>query len=297
MPESADALVPLLEHPDSWRRIHAQRLLVEARSVAVAPALARMLAGSQSPQGRVHAFWTLQGLGLLSPAQISTALKDPHPGVVENALALADPVRDRATLLQLIRTRTDRAAFLALLPLVTETADDVTEACRHLLTGTTAINDLWMRRAILTGDFNRVGPLLSAILQGRAGVKENETTGYDAAVEEFATGLGALNDAKQIAECSTQSMARATLSEPVVFSSRGRWELGWPEVRANKSRSRHSWRRLPWRSAPASPSSSPFLMKPVSWLPILHAPPRNASRPCRWPPSKGLKRCFLWWND
>ncbi|MCB1242132.1 MAG: PVC-type heme-binding CxxCH protein [Verrucomicrobiales bacterium] len=199
MPESADALVPLLEHPDSWRRIHAQRLLVEARSVAVGPALIRMLTGSQSPQGRVHAFWTLQGLGLLSPAQISMALKDSHPGVVENALALADPVRDRDALLQLIRTRTDRAAFLALLPLVTEPADDVTEACRHLLTRTTAINDLWMRRAILTGDFKRVGPLISAILQGRAGVEKNATIGYDAAIEEFATALGALNDAQQIA--------------------------------------------------------------------------------------------------
>ena len=57
-------LVRHLGHSNQWWRVTAQRLLVERRDKSVVPALSRMTR-DRNPLARLHALWTLQGLGAL----------------------------------------------------------------------------------------------------------------------------------------------------------------------------------------------------------------------------------------
>jgi putative membrane-bound dehydrogenase-like protein len=84
-------LVRELENPNIWWRRTAQRLLVDRGAAGVVPQLAALVRESRSPLGRLHALWTLDGLGKLEAAQIEQALGDPEAGVRENAVILAEP--------------------------------------------------------------------------------------------------------------------------------------------------------------------------------------------------------------
>src|SRR5262249_48104124 len=88
---SDDELVAALARDNVWWRRTAQRLLVERQRTAAVPALARLFAESPKPLGRLHALWTLEGLGRLDDGLVLRALRDPEPGVRENALRLAEP--------------------------------------------------------------------------------------------------------------------------------------------------------------------------------------------------------------
>src|SRR5690606_29021298 len=84
-------LVAELEHPNAWRRETAQRLLFERQDQAAAAPLRRQLQGSSSAQGRLHALWSLQGLGALRDTDLQIALRDKSAGVREHAVRLAEP--------------------------------------------------------------------------------------------------------------------------------------------------------------------------------------------------------------
>ena len=92
---TADAagLVAALNHPNMWVRLTAQRRLVETGQKDAAPAL-RALAqsGSATAFAKIHALWTLQGLGLLAAgegqAALVAALGSPDPIVAKNAFQI-----------------------------------------------------------------------------------------------------------------------------------------------------------------------------------------------------------------
>ena len=94
-------VVAQLEHRNRWWRDTAQRLLVWWNDPRCVPLLERLARDSTFPQARLHALWTLHGLapaapppdaqGALTEPLILRALRDPHPGVRENALVLAEP--------------------------------------------------------------------------------------------------------------------------------------------------------------------------------------------------------------
>jgi putative membrane-bound dehydrogenase-like protein len=90
LPAQSGALVAMLEHPNGWVRDTAQRLLVERGDVAVVPALSVLAAKGTTPQARVQALWSLEGLGALTPELLGASLKDPHPKVRQQAVRLAD---------------------------------------------------------------------------------------------------------------------------------------------------------------------------------------------------------------
>jgi putative membrane-bound dehydrogenase-like protein len=87
----AAGLARTLEHPNAWRRETAQRLIVERRDTAARPLLRKIAADAHSEVARIHALWTLEGLGALEPEVIASALHDPHPAVRENAVRIAEP--------------------------------------------------------------------------------------------------------------------------------------------------------------------------------------------------------------
>jgi len=102
------ALVAALGHPNRWWRDTAQRLLVEAGATVAAPALREALLSSGDPRRRLHALWTLEGLGQLRDAELTRVLEDAHPRVRESALVVAEErFGDRTSLLAAVL---DRAA-------------------------------------------------------------------------------------------------------------------------------------------------------------------------------------------
>lgn len=60
---SAAELVPYLAHSNQWWRLEAQKLLVLKQDQSVIPALKAMAASHSEPLAKVHALWTLDGLG------------------------------------------------------------------------------------------------------------------------------------------------------------------------------------------------------------------------------------------
>ena len=83
-------LVALLGHANGWHRFTAQRLLLERQDKSAADALSSLASSSESPQARLHALWTLEGLGALAAAHVRAALADEHAGVRRNAVRLAE---------------------------------------------------------------------------------------------------------------------------------------------------------------------------------------------------------------
>jgi putative membrane-bound dehydrogenase-like protein len=87
---TVNELVDKMASDNIWWRLNAQRILVSRnRQDAVGP-LSKMATSSVSALGRLHALWTLNGLGALTTSQIASALDDPHPGVRENAIRLTE---------------------------------------------------------------------------------------------------------------------------------------------------------------------------------------------------------------
>jgi putative membrane-bound dehydrogenase-like protein len=88
---TVDQLVAELLHHNQWRRLTAQRLLVERNARG---AKARLAAATRNPYApaRVHALWTLHGLQLLDDAILAAALRDSEPAVIENAIRIAEPM-------------------------------------------------------------------------------------------------------------------------------------------------------------------------------------------------------------
>ena len=90
-------LVKHLGHPNGWWRDTAQRLLVERRDSSVVSDLQKLAANDSNAVTRLHALWTLEGMGQISAPMIVAALNDATPKVKAAAVRLAEPYLARAT--------------------------------------------------------------------------------------------------------------------------------------------------------------------------------------------------------
>jgi glucose/arabinose dehydrogenase/mono/diheme cytochrome c family protein len=85
-------LVEALSHPNGWWRITAQRLLVERGDKSVEPGLRkRALEATGRESVRLHALWTLEGLGGLDQATLARVMEDPSPKLRAAAIRLSEP--------------------------------------------------------------------------------------------------------------------------------------------------------------------------------------------------------------
>lgn len=88
-------LVNLLQHPNAWHRETAARLLFERQDATAIDALNELAATSDSPLGRMHALYTLQGMSSLSEETLLARLSDSHPQVRRHAVALCELLADK----------------------------------------------------------------------------------------------------------------------------------------------------------------------------------------------------------
>lgn len=89
-------LVDALSNDNAWWRDTAQRVLVERGDREAVEPLKELLHSGRTPQSRLHALCTLDGLNALDPKCIASALADPHFAVRTHAVRLAEPWFDNS---------------------------------------------------------------------------------------------------------------------------------------------------------------------------------------------------------
>ena len=83
-------LVQTLSNPKGWWRDTAQRLLVERGDATVAPALKTLAATAPDWRTKLHALWTLDGLGAIEVATVQKALLDANADVRAAGVRLSE---------------------------------------------------------------------------------------------------------------------------------------------------------------------------------------------------------------
>ena len=166
LPKATLEIVPFLDHPNGHIRDTAQRVLVERADANSIPAIKSLAATAKSPQGRVHALWTLEGLNALAaaPEVLITALKDPNEKVRSAAVRLSTIAQAP----QLLTMTADSSAEVRVQLAAQLSAQSTPEAKTAVLAllkkgGSTLLND-----AIATGSRGRELELLEEIMAGPA---------------------------------------------------------------------------------------------------------------------------------
>ncbi|MEM1441722.1 MAG: discoidin domain-containing protein, partial [Verrucomicrobiota bacterium] len=88
--ESSAELVAHLEHANGWWRDTAQKQLILRADQSVGPALEALARNSESDLTRMHAIWTLEGLGSLSADLAREKMKDGHASVRRAAIRASE---------------------------------------------------------------------------------------------------------------------------------------------------------------------------------------------------------------
>jgi putative membrane-bound dehydrogenase-like protein len=157
---AGEELAQALDHPNRWRRMRAQRRLVEAGDelpAATVDSIKTMLRSSDSPQrAQIHALWTLDQLDKLSDAALARTIRGATAPVQRNALrvinnrhfagqTIASAVR-RAALDQ-VKADNPRVRLEALIALGSTEASDA--AVERVIRQYESLNNRWLRSAAL----------------------------------------------------------------------------------------------------------------------------------------------------
>jgi len=77
IPQDHSKLIDLLSHPNGWVRNRAQQILVDSKDKSMVFALRQALKLGSNTLARVHALWTMEGLGVLEKDDVIPILKSP----------------------------------------------------------------------------------------------------------------------------------------------------------------------------------------------------------------------------
>ncbi len=162
-----EQLVEKLDDKNIWWRVNAQRLLVDRNSDKATASLIRMTQNRKASMGRLHALWTLEGMNKLTSDVIIQALKDPLPGIRENAIKLAELhlAADANLVSSLLAMKNDSNAkvrYQLLCTLGFINTPEVDRVRQELLFKD--INDKWVQIAALSATSSQSVTLLNAVL-------------------------------------------------------------------------------------------------------------------------------------
>ncbi len=232
--QATDAeLVRHLESPNIWWRRNAQRLLMDRRSDASVAPLVQLAQTSKSPLGRLHALWTLDGLGKLGTASIAAALADAEPGVRENAVILAESrlasdAKLADALLKLEGDPDARVRFQALASLGSLRTPAAAAARKRMLDRD--MEDRWFQTAALSVSSDEALPALEAAI----GSHWTKTPGRMNYLEQLGSILGARGKAPELARVLTAASQTAATPDSEW------WRAAMLEGLASGIRAKHS---------------------------------------------------------
>ena len=178
---STAELVDNLRHANQWWRMESQRLLMDRADAGAVEPLLMLLGKTESPATRIHALWSLDGLGLLSNELAVGALSDPHPAVRRQAIRLAENRLPNAALqkelLRLVDDPDPHVQFQLALTVALRhsdfAAEQVFRVLREIALG--HIEDPWFRIAVLTSAAENAGRWFRTLV---------ESPGFAAAASE-----------------------------------------------------------------------------------------------------------------
>ncbi|MBX9679495.1 MAG: c-type cytochrome [Gemmataceae bacterium] len=165
-------LVALLDHPNGWHRDTASRLLYQRQDRIAIPLLAKLAKEASTPQGRMHALRSLEGLAGLKAEALMTALGDPHPRVVEHAIQLCEKLTDHPALFYALAKRVIQApaieSRIIRQGIWTLGQSDTPDSLENLgMIAAKPWDDPAIRFAILTSAKTRPGSLAQSLLRRR----------------------------------------------------------------------------------------------------------------------------------
>jgi len=88
--ETSAQLVRHLSHPNGWWRDMAQQTIILNQDKSVAKELEKLVLESDNELARIHALWTMEGLGVLENGIVRKLLKDSNPQIRIQALRAAE---------------------------------------------------------------------------------------------------------------------------------------------------------------------------------------------------------------
>lgn len=208
---AAKDLVSYLADKNYWWRINAQRLLVDRNDRSIIPDLITLSQNATSPEGRLHALWTLQGLKALTPEVIGKALNDPVAGIRENAIKLAEPQLNAnpgigAKLLALQNDPDPKVRFQLLCTLGFISTPQAEEARNKLLFQD--INDKWVQIAALSASSLRSSSLLALVLKSY----KADVPAYGSLVQRLTTMVGHGEDKAAIHKLIAQATDKKNIA-------------------------------------------------------------------------------------
>ncbi|PYV85043.1 MAG: hypothetical protein DMG05_23515 [Acidobacteria bacterium] len=200
--QSPDAeLVHQLSNTNIWWRRTAQRLLVDRQSHPALGLLTRLVNEGRSPLGRLHALWTLEGLGRLDTALVLKALDDPEPGVRENAIRLAEPrlSSSPAVIEKLLNMVTDsnpkvRFQLLCTLGFVDSASSRAVQG-KLLLEN---IEDVWMQVAALSASSDRAPQWFEMAVSPKLKLSAGESPGRRSFFRQVCSVIGSRQKSGEI---------------------------------------------------------------------------------------------------
>jgi putative membrane-bound dehydrogenase-like protein len=215
-------LAALLENPDAWFRVTAQRLLLERQDKEAVDDLRRIALGSASPYARVHAAWLLENYGALQEAAILELLKHDHARVREHAVLLGESrIGTAAPLQQAIASMAKdpdaRVRFQVALTLGEWNDSRILAPLAHIAIAGAA--DLWTRLAVESAVPTRTGLLLAQLLRSPQLV-EKSTADHLLLIRELTAVVGARRDAKEV-DRVLESLQTIGAKDPLLWQQAG----------------------------------------------------------------------------
>ncbi|HEY9488501.1 MAG TPA: PVC-type heme-binding CxxCH protein, partial [Chryseosolibacter sp.] len=204
-----ELLVKQLADSNIWWRKNAQRMLVERSAAEAVPLLIQMTQNTDAPLGRLHALWTLEGMGQLQSSEIRRALQDPEAGIRENAIKLAeqhlvaDPTLAEA-LLDLASDEHPKVRFQLLCALGYLQTPQADKLRQDLLFAN--VEDPWMQIAALSAPESHKTGLLDAVLARF----RDDTPAYASLVERLSAMAGASQETETIQKLITRATSSAS---------------------------------------------------------------------------------------
>ena len=110
--KTAAELVEMLSDRNQWIRQRAHMLLIERHDLSIVPEAIKMFETNSDPRARIHSLYVVEGLGKLNAGLVSKAMKDPEPGIREQAIILSEKYPQ--LLPQLIQMVNDSSAQVVL---------------------------------------------------------------------------------------------------------------------------------------------------------------------------------------
>ena len=107
--ENGKQLLAHLSHENAWWRLKAQKLIIVRKDLSVLKDLQGMAVNSKSELARLHALWTIDGLGKTDFEILKKAVKDSSPLVREAAIRLSEPFlkKDKSALQNFLAIKTE----------------------------------------------------------------------------------------------------------------------------------------------------------------------------------------------